>query len=463
MSTPTGKPSDPTGGGSRTANEGAGGTGDSARSPYAPKRSRLRAVPSADSGDDGATDLPRFLVGGDRPRAEPVVPQQPAANLNDSLLRFDDNAQRVPADRQAADRHPVDLDRTEKPSAPRTVGAQAPTEHRGERGEDPERKEGDIERLEASLRWLKNQSAELHPPQADQPIRAPERRPMESARGAVKAPTPRSLEPQNLVGPALMRAQRGKSRGTLATLRGPLMILVAGLVAAPVAYYFAGSSTTAPEGPRTPRLAAVDSQAVVPPPQLEPTPIDPPSEPARAVRAAPALPGQSETNATRSAPKAAAPAVPPQSETLAARTAPRAAAPAVPPQGETVTVLPPSRSEPPAAVAAAPVAPAPAPVPAGPPVRVIDPAEVKLLMQQGQQFIAAGDVVAARVVFQRAAEGRDAGAALAMGATYDPLFLARIGVLGVAADVAKARVWYERAKEYGSQEAPRRIEMLANR
>ena len=84
-------------------------------------------------------------------------------------------------------------------------------------------------------------------------------------------------------------------------------------------------------------------------------------------------------------------------------------------------------------------------------------------MQRGEQFIAAGDVVAARTVFQRAAAARDANAALAMGATYDPLFLTRIGALGLVADLDKARGWYEKAQEFGSQEAPRRLELLANR
>ncbi len=50
-----------------------------------------------------------------------------------------------------------------------------------------------------------------------------------------------------------------------------------------------------------------------------------------------------------------------------------------------------------------------------------------------------------------------------MGATYDPVVLADRGVRGVAADLDKARAWYERAKDMGSSEGPRRLEMLANR
>jgi TPR repeat protein len=108
-------------------------------------------------------------------------------------------------------------------------------------------------------------------------------------------------------------------------------------------------------------------------------------------------------------------------------------------------------------------APAAAPAPAVKAVREMDPQQVKLLMQQGEQFLAAGDVITARTVFQRAAEGGNAAAALALGATYDPEVLAKMGARGVNPDVQKARMWYERAKEYGSSDAPRRLEALVNR
>ena len=100
---------------------------------------------------------------------------------------------------------------------------------------------------------------------------------------------------------------------------------------------------------------------------------------------------------------------------------------------------------------------------ASPPVRRLDPAHVQLLVNRGEQFMAAGDVAAARVMFRRAAEAVDAGAALAMGATYDPLMLKKIGALGVAADPDEARSWYEKAQEFGSPEALRRLDLLANR
>jgi hypothetical protein len=95
--------------------------------------------------------------------------------------------------------------------------------------------------------------------------------------------------------------------------------------------------------------------------------------------------------------------------------------------------------------------------------RNLDRDEIDALVKRGEDFIASGDLAAARLVLQRAAEGGDAGAALTLAGTYDPLVLEKLGVQGLSADIGKARAWYERAKEFGSTEAPRRLEMLASR
>jgi len=39
--------------------------------------------------------------------------------------------------------------------------------------------------------------------------------------------------------------------------------------------------------------------------------------------------------------------------------------------------------------------------------------------------------------------------------------LRTLGIFGVTPDVAMARSWYEKAKAFGSAEAPRRLELLA--
>jgi TPR repeat protein len=82
-------------------------------------------------------------------------------------------------------------------------------------------------------------------------------------------------------------------------------------------------------------------------------------------------------------------------------------------------------------------------------------------MKRGEEFVGAGDFASARQVYQRAAEVGDARAALLLAATYDPNELGRFRTKGLAADIAKARFWYEKARALGSAEAPRRLDLLA--
>jgi TPR repeat protein len=65
-------------------------------------------------------------------------------------------------------------------------------------------------------------------------------------------------------------------------------------------------------------------------------------------------------------------------------------------------------------------------------------------------------------VFQRAAEACDVRAAFALGASYDPIMLQKLGVALLDPDVAAARAWYEKAKELGSSEASQELELLSN-
>jgi len=75
------------------------------------------------------------------------------------------------------------------------------------------------------------------------------------------------------------------------------------------------------------------------------------------------------------------------------------------------------------------------------------------------------------LVLQRAAEAGDPQAALMLAGTYDPILLEKIGIQGFlpdiiqgfAPDIALARTWYELAKQFGSKEAVRRLEMLVSR
>jgi hypothetical protein len=102
-----------------------------------------------------------------------------------------------------------------------------------------------------------------------------------------------------------------------------------------------------------------------------------------------------------------------------------------------------------------------APPAAAPPSLAPDREETAALLVRGRAYIAEGDVAAARLVLHRAVERGDSQAALALGGTYDPLVLKRLGVISFAADPAQAREWYHKAAELGSADATLRLEQLA--
>jgi hypothetical protein len=91
-----------------------------------------------------------------------------------------------------------------------------------------------------------------------------------------------------------------------------------------------------------------------------------------------------------------------------------------------------------------------------------DAEEIAILVRGGKAFFANGDPASARIMLQRAAESKNAEAALVLAATYDPVVLRELKIHGAAPDVAMARSWYEKAKEFGSEEAPRLLEILAS-
>jgi hypothetical protein len=95
------------------------------------------------------------------------------------------------------------------------------------------------------------------------------------------------------------------------------------------------------------------------------------------------------------------------------------------------------------------------------PSKAVPDAAVEALLKRGEDLAKQGDFASARLLLQRAADMRHAGAALALGATFDPVVLKKLGVVGTVPDAARARLWYGRAAEYGSAEASRRLEILA--
>jgi len=114
-----------------------------------------------------------------------------------------------------------------------------------------------------------------------------------------------------------------------------------------------------------------------------------------------------------------------------------------------------------AAVQPAPEPAEPARVEPAPALRSLDRDEIATLHRRGEELIGQGDIAGARLLLTRAAEAGDARAALALGATYDAANLNRLGVHGIVPDAAQARAWYAKAAEFGSDEASRRLEQIA--
>jgi hypothetical protein len=279
----------------------------------------------------------------------------------------------------------------------------------------------DLRRLEATLRWIEREEAAVRIPRAAQLPPVP---------GLARADTggrahgdetsdfrlPRSLEPERVAPPPSRSRRHG--------LRASLTFLIASILAVPSGYYlWTAYSSSSSQPLRGPQMASVAIKG----------------------DASPSSIGQRE---------------------LARATAQDGNRAILIPREESSDhpeiLQPPSSFESEPEAMLQPIAPREQAMPSSKASRVLDPDEIGLLMKQGQQLIAAGDVATARTVLQRAADAGDADAAMALGGTYDPNVLARLGVVGVSAEAEKARSWYQRAETLGSPDAKRRLDLLAN-
>lgn len=71
------------------------------------------------------------------------------------------------------------------------------------------------------------------------------------------------------------------------------------------------------------------------------------------------------------------------------------------------------------------------------------------LLARGDAMFLARDLASARLFYERAATAGDGHAALRLGETFDPAFLARTGLVGFRANASVAAYWYRRAGELG--------------
>jgi hypothetical protein len=87
-------------------------------------------------------------------------------------------------------------------------------------------------------------------------------------------------------------------------------------------------------------------------------------------------------------------------------------------------------------------------------------AEMAALLSRGDDFLRAGDIVSARLFYERAADGGDGRAALRLGTTFDPAFLSQTGAWGTRDNPAQASSWYRRAVGLGNLAAQEYLQNL---
>lgn len=111
------------------------------------------------------------------------------------------------------------------------------------------------------------------------------------------------------------------------------------------------------------------------------------------------------------------------------------------------------------AQAPAPDVPPPAPPP---PAKTLDADTLAGLMARAKSLLAVGDIVAARLLLERAANAQDVTAAFLLAQTYDPAVLGTSDARRIAADATAARDWYQKAAALGSADARQRLAQLQN-
>jgi len=84
-------------------------------------------------------------------------------------------------------------------------------------------------------------------------------------------------------------------------------------------------------------------------------------------------------------------------------------------------------------------------------------------MARGRTLLQIGDIVAARLQFQRAADLGALKAATAVGWTYDPAVYEELKVRGLKPDPKQASEWYLKGARAGDREAQNRLTSLKTR
>jgi hypothetical protein len=97
----------------------------------------------------------------------------------------------------------------------------------------------------------------------------------------------------------------------------------------------------------------------------------------------------------------------------------------------------------------APTTPVPAVPPEPHPPTARESAMAAFYAARGDEMLSLKDISAARKFYEYAANAGSARAATALARTYDPAFVAQLGVVGLKPDPALAATWYRKAAELG--------------
>lgn len=86
---------------------------------------------------------------------------------------------------------------------------------------------------------------------------------------------------------------------------------------------------------------------------------------------------------------------------------------------------------------------------------------VRFLLSRAESMLGIGDLLAARLLYQRAAAAGDGRGATGAGMTYDPRVLSRLDARGMQPDPAAAEAWYKVALALGDTSATEFLALLS--
>jgi TPR repeat protein len=90
----------------------------------------------------------------------------------------------------------------------------------------------------------------------------------------------------------------------------------------------------------------------------------------------------------------------------------------------------------------------------------IPPYAADHLIREGHKQMRAGDILAARQLYERSMVYGYPETYLAMGRSYDPFYFARLNIKSGEPDSAKAMEWYQKALDAGLSGAQMRIDAM---